>query len=366
MKSLIDDLKVLLDNPPYIKDIFEFWAQETDDWWAGEKPAREAMTRWVKDVEAVLAVAGRLNELNIWCDATQAISTEFEDEERKKVLLKRIILELEKYYERTRQLVDNLGELLENFENLSSGSHFLQSEGVEWYEADEYYINNLVSWANAVEAALSLADRDEELRNWQESRKADVTPINVYDYADRLQILLRQIRSKFEQEIVDSGYAPDLAQVTQTPFLSPNDISDAHKMSELYVVLHCYENSVRRLIEKVFVDEYGEDWWNQVASNSMKRFVEGRKETEKKKRWLSPRGTTSPLYYLEWGDLVKLIRKKQNLFLSQIGSLRFVENRFEDLESLRNIVAHNGILPSGDDFQRVIISFRDWCRQVGS
>ena len=98
----------------------------------------------------------------------------------------------------------------------------------------------------------------------------------------------------------------------------------------------------------------------------MKNLVKGRKEKEKKERWLSPRGETSPLYYLEWGDLVKLIRKEQNLFLPRVSSLRFVENRFEELESLRNIVAHNGVLPSDDDFQRVVLSFRDWCKQLGS
>ncbi len=365
MKSLIDDLKVLLDNPPYIKDIFEFWAQETDDWWAGEKPAKEAMTRWVKDVEAVLEVAGRRNEVKIWRDATQTISTEFEDEERKKVLLKRIISELEKGHERTIQLVDRLGELLRNFEDLRDGSLFLQSEGVEWYEADKHYIDELVSWADTVETILRSDDRDEELKSWQEIRKTDIVLINVYNCADRLRILLGQIKSRLEQEI-DSGYAPDLAQVTQTPFLSPSDISSAYKMSELYIILHCYENSVRRLIERVFTDEYGVDWWNKIASENMKKIVRSRKETEKKKRWLSTRGETSSLYYLEWGDLVKLIRKEKDLFLSQIGSLRFVENRFEELESLRNIVAHNGILSSDHDFQRVIISFRDWCRQVGS
>ncbi len=159
---------------------------------------------------------------------------------------------------------------------------------------------------------------------------------------------------------------PDLAEVEKVPFLSQSDILNARKMSELYIILHCYENSVRRLVENVFENECGENWWEQVANTRMKKLVEDRKEKEKKNRWLSPRGETSPLYYLGWGDLVKLIRKKENLFLSYIGTLRFVENRFEELESLRNIVAHNGVLPSDDDFHRVSIAFRDWCRQIGS
>lgn len=169
-------------------------------------------------------------------------------------------------------------------------------------------------------------------------------------------------RTQVEQE---HSYASHPAQVAQTPFLSERDISDAYRMSELYIILHCYENSVRCLIEKVLSHELGEDWWEKAASAKMKSFVDSRRQAEQRKKWLSPRGQT-PLYYLEWGDLVKLIRKYEKLFLPQIDSLRFVENRFEELETLRNIVAHNGVLSSDDDFQRVMISFRDWCRQVGS
>lgn len=58
-----------------------------------------------------------------------------------------------------------------------------------------------------------------------------------------------------------------------------------------------------------------------------------------------------------------LIRSKEQLFLPYI-SVKFVESRFEDLEKVRNIVAHNGVVPSEDDFQRVNIAFRDWCRKV--
>gem|GEM_PF-5559490 len=129
-------------------------------------------------------------------------------------------------------------------------------------------------------------------------------------------------------------------------------------------VNNCYENSVRQLVEKILVQNLGDNWWEQVASTKMKREVEQLQENEKKRKWLSVRGKVSPLYYLQWGDLVKLIRKHEDLFLPHVGSLRFVENRFEELESLRNIVAHNGVLPSENDFQRVIISFRDWCRQL--
>ena len=267
------------------------------------------------------------------------------------------------------RVIDSLNKLLDNYESLESifdptTLEFYDSSDMEhaWYLAMQDYIEGIQSWAAAVGTVLSSAGRHEDSQSWNTAREsqAKVTIGTVGPYAERLRILLEQIRSRIEQEY---NYAPDLAQVTRTPLLSERDISDAYRMSELYIILHCYENSVRRLIEEVLSTELGEDWWEKAASASMKNFVEGRKQTEQRKRWLSPRGGT-PLYYLEWGDLVKLIRKYENLFLPRIGSLRFVEGRFEELEALRNIVAHNGVLPSDDDFQRVIISFRDWCHQI--
>lgn len=255
---------------------------------------------------------------------------------------------------RKKQMIDDLIEISKSIESL-----YFIDDGL--FEAAE----RVETWIEQVALALEAANMAEELEKWKEaddirqflpggSFSFEINEANFRNDVRAMRAVLLGIREKL-----------DLAQVEQTPFLSSSDISNARKMSELYTILHCYENSVRCLIEKVLAGEYGEDWWEQVASDTMKGSVENRKKTEQKKRWLSPRGQTSPLYYLEWGDLVKLIRKEESLFLPYIGSLRFVENRFEELESLRHIVAHNGTLPSDEDFQRVTIWFGDWCRQVG-
>lgn len=154
------------------------------------------------------------------------------------------------------------------------------------------------------------------------------------------------------------------AEIEKTPFLDGEDIAAAHRMADLYAILHCYENSVRRFIGTILEREMGTGWWTRVASKKMQEIVRERKEKEKQEKWLSPRGIQSPLYYLEWGDLEKIIRKKDELFLSHIGSIRFIESRFGDLEVLRNIVAHNGVLPSSNDFNRVLIAFQDWRKQI--
>lgn len=148
------------------------------------------------------------------------------------------------------------------------------------------------------------------------------------------------------------------------PCLSIDEVENAKKMAELYIVLHCLENSVRHFIENVLREQLGDDWWNITKSTDLNRRFEDRKSIESKKKWLSPRGNTSPLYYLDWGDLVKLIRKNEAVFDSYFPSIKFIELKLEELESIRNIIAHNGILPDDSEFERVKLYFNDWCKQL--
>lgn len=157
----------------------------------------------------------------------------------------------------------------------------------------------------------------------------------------------------------------DRAGVSAAPLLRPDDLQAARRMAELYLVLHCFENSARQLITEVLGKHLGVDWWSKSSSKEMERKVVDRRAKEMKNRWLSPRGN-SPLFYLDWGDLVTLIRKFENLFDPHVGELKFIAHELDKLEALRNVVAHHGTLPSEDDFQRVVLAFRDWCRQVRS
>ncbi|TET21257.1 MAG: hypothetical protein E3J71_10530 [Candidatus Stahlbacteria bacterium] len=160
-----------------------------------------------------------------------------------------------------------------------------------------------------------------------------------------------------EPEIVDK------AGVNSTPFLTQAQIDDSYKMAQLYRILHCYENSVRRLIESVLKKKYGDDWWDKSTSNTIKSNVKDRKEKEDKRKWLTPRGA-SELYYVDWGDLVYLMRQHKDEFSKIITDFDTILSDLEKLESLRHIIAHNGVLPNQDDFDRIRISFKDWKRQV--
>ncbi len=172
------------------------------------------------------------------------------------------------------------------------------------------------------------------------------------------------LNAKYTKFTTDSTEIPARADLYMSPFLSNEDINDAKKMAQLYQILHCFENSVRNYISNTLEREIGEDWWEKVKNSELERKVRDRKEKEMKQRWVSNRGATSPLFYLDWGDLVKIIRNHEGKFTMTIPNIKFVEHRLEELELLRNIIAHNGKLPSDNDIDRIVVHFNDWCKQL--
>jgi len=150
--------------------------------------------------------------------------------------------------------------------------------------------------------------------------------------------------------------------VSKTPLLESIEINNAYKMGEVYITIHCLENSVRNLIRSVLNINFGKQWWEKTASSEMKRKLLVRKNREAKHKWLSSRGADE-LNYIDWSDLLTLIRKFPKEFEASIGTTKFTEIKLEELENLRNTIAHNGVLPDSE-ITRVELYFQDWCKQV--
>lgn len=148
------------------------------------------------------------------------------------------------------------------------------------------------------------------------------------------------------------------------PFLVQKNIEDAHNMSQLYLIIHCFENSVRNFILHVLNKNLGINWWDNIKNSGLEKKVEERKDKELKQKWISQRGNDSPLFYLDWSDLIKIIRKSEDLFLPLITDLKFIELRFEELERVRNIIAHNGCIPEQNDIDRLVLYVQDWIKQI--
>jgi len=174
---------------------------------------------------------------------------------------------------------------------------------------------------------------------------------------------LESLDEKFNYLFEDETKVNLQISLNKTPFLESIDIENAHKMAEFYLITFCFENSARRFVAKIFSEAYGEDWWNIIKNADFKKKVEERMLREQKSKWICQRGS-SPLFYLDWSDLLKIIRKYENLFTPLIIDLKFIELRFEELERVRNIIAHNGIIADKNDIDRLILYFQDWCKQL--
>jgi hypothetical protein len=216
------------------------------------------------------------------------------------------------------------------------------------------------------EASLSIPNQTRLRTNLRKSK--DVTVGHSYKSFRLHRNALIKYRNNYAKLISQAQPPEDIIRerldVSNTPLLTPTNIENAYKMGQVYVALHCLENSVRNLIRKVLKDKLGEHWWDKAASNPMKRRLSERKSREEKNKWLTSRGVDE-LHYMDWGDLVTLIRKFPEEFESFIGSTRFAELRLEELENLRNTIAHNGVLPNSE-ITRIELYFQDWCKQVST
>ena len=114
-------------------------------------------------------------------------------------------------------------------------------------------------------------------------------------------------RKKLEE--LDAKYLPymdkeiaitELANISITPFLTADEIDGARKMAELYIILHCLENSVRNFIDYTLTKKIGSDWWDKAKNSDLEKKLKERRDKETKNKWLSPRGKASPLFYLDW------------------------------------------------------------------
>lgn len=214
------------------------------------------------------------------------------------------------------------------------------------------------------EANLSIPNQTRLRTNLRKSR--DVTIGHSYKSFKLHRNALIRYRKNYAKILPQSKSTEEIIRerldVSYTPFLTDKDIENAYNMGQVYVGLHCLENSVRNVIRTVLSKNLGEHWWNKSASEQMIRKLTDRKARETKNKWLTSRGADE-LNYLDWGDLVTLIRKFPKEFESQIGSTKFAELRLEELENLRNTIAHNGIL-ADSEITRVQLYFQDWCKQL--
>jgi Swt1-like HEPN len=134
------------------------------------------------------------------------------------------------------------------------------------------------------------------------------------------------------------------------------------EMARLYALLHCFENEVRSLIRETLEENEGTDWIDKLPPK-IKQLAESRQKTAFCDSWLE--GEKSDLLgFVDFGQLASLIVDKWSCFEDIIPSQHWLKQRMDELEKVRNFIAHNRmLLPS--EFQRIYLYIADWNKAVG-
>jgi len=135
------------------------------------------------------------------------------------------------------------------------------------------------------------------------------------------------------------------------------------QMQRVYRILYVLENVVRKFVSDRFHEEDGDDWFEKRATADMKEKHTKRKETEEKNGWHTGRNK-HPIFYLDFGDLAKLMVNHWKLFEDLLPTQVWMQSRLDDAERTRNVIAHTNLLAS-EEVDRLEMHLRDWIGQIG-
>lgn len=138
--------------------------------------------------------------------------------------------------------------------------------------------------------------------------------------------------------------------------------NNALEMARLYAVLHCLENEVRSLIRETLEEKEGPEWIDKLPHKT-KENAKDRQKVAFEDSWLE--GEKSDLLgFVDCGQLFSIMVEKWTHFEDIVPSQHWLKQRMDELEKVRNFIAHNRmLLPS--EFQRIYLYIADWNRVIG-
>lgn len=134
----------------------------------------------------------------------------------------------------------------------------------------------------------------------------------------------------------------------------------ASRMSEYYEIFYCLEVSIRRLVSSMMLESEGADWWESHRVDAGLRTEVGNLRKKELESGISPRSDNN-LDYLTFGQLGQVITSNFDLFRTVLKSKPAVSRVMNQLNLLRNPIAHCCDL-APDEVDRLRLSVRDWFR----
>jgi hypothetical protein len=156
----------------------------------------------------------------------------------------------------------------------------------------------------------------------------------------------------------------EIAKSLSLDVLDREIVARSRRMAVVYTAISAFENYVRDFVSKVFLEEVGENWWEEKVPEGIRSKAKSRHEEESKVRWHSPRGD-EPLNYTDFGELISIIIQNWELFEVYLQSQEWMKHILKTLERSRNVIMHSGELEN-EDIERIGSCIRDWLKQVGA
>lgn len=82
--------------------------------------------------------------------------------------------------------------------------------------------------------------------------------------------------------------------------------NSALRMTRLYAMIFCFENSVREVVKDRLEERHGVDWWEKGVPKKVRDFAASRKDTAQKNSWLEG-DKAEDLAFVEFGHLSDVI-----------------------------------------------------------
>jgi len=154
-------------------------------------------------------------------------------------------------------------------------------------------------------------------------------------------------------------------KLTEAFGLPKNLETEAIKMAKVYPRFYVLENMLRYAITKILEKEHGKDWWQieGVVSRKIREKVEGRMKEEREKRWHGMKRGRHAIFYTDLGNLGNIILNNQETFKKIFGRIDHFQIKLNEIEDMRNIIAHNNPLPP-HEIKRLNFYSKELRRQV--
>jgi hypothetical protein len=191
-----------------------------------------------------------------------------------------------------------------------------------------------------------------------------IPPSSIYEFVYRGQLseeaLDRAGRRRPSLALLDE----EIADRVSLALLDEVFVERPRLMATVYTAIAAFENTVRDLVRRTLLDENGANWWEDAVSANVRNRAQKRQDDESKHRFHTQRGD-DPIDFIDFGDLLNIIRANEPAFEASIPSPEWARGVFDAVERSRNVIMHSGTLDP-EDIERVGVNIRDWVRQVGA